>query len=219
MSLTHRPQVPGVKRSDLLKDRPCFTAQNANTNTIYLPSSLPQGICDSSVRCLCKRKREIITFVGHLNIGSELTLMPGELVCSIRQTRSLWSDQWRCAVGLFYSCSAGSLNLPYVVSSAMECLIGTVRFSLSVVSDSLRPHELQHARPPCPITNSQSLPKPMSIKSVMHPTISSSVVPFSSCPQSFPASESFQMSQLFASGGQSIGVSASTSVLPMNTQD
>ena len=70
------------------------------------------------------------------------------------------------------------------------------------------------------ITNSQSPPKPMSLESVRcHPTISSSVVPFSSCPQSFPASGSFQMSQLFASGGQNVGVSASTSVLPMDTQD
>ena len=69
------------------------------------------------------------------------------------------------------------------------------------------------------ITNSQNPPKPMSIESVMHPTISSSVVPFASCPQSFPASGSFQMSQLSASGGQSIGVSASTSVPSMNTQD
>jgi len=69
------------------------------------------------------------------------------------------------------------------------------------------------------ITNSWSLPKFMSIESVMHPTISSSVVPFSSCLQSFPTSGSFQKSQLFASGGQNIGVSASTSVLPMNTQD
>ena len=72
------------------------------------------------------------------------------------------------------------------------------------------------------ITNSQSPPKPISIKSVSrwcHPTISSSIVPFSSCPQSFPASGSFQMSQLFAWGGQSTGVSASTSVLSMNTQD
>ena len=69
------------------------------------------------------------------------------------------------------------------------------------------------------IPNSRSLSKLVSIESVMHPTISSSVVPFFPCPQSFPASESFQMSQLFASGGQSIRVSASTSVLPMNTQD
>ena len=69
------------------------------------------------------------------------------------------------------------------------------------------------------ITNSRSLPKLMSIESVMPPNISSSVVPFSSCPQSLPTSESFQMSQLFPSSGQSIGVSASASVLPMNTQD
>ena len=71
------------------------------------------------------------------------------------------------------------------------------------------------------ITNSHSLPKPMScpLSQWCQPTISSSVIPFSSCPQSFPASESFQISQLFASGGQSIGVSASTSVLPMNIQD
>ena len=68
------------------------------------------------------------------------------------------------------------------------------------------------------ITNSRSLPKLMSIESC-HPTVSSSVVPFSFCPQSFPESGSFQMSQLFASGGQSTGISASTSVLPMNTQD
>ena len=69
------------------------------------------------------------------------------------------------------------------------------------------------------ITNCQSLLKPMCIESVIHPTISSSVIPFSSCPQSFPVSGSFPMSQLFASDSQSIGVSASTSVLPMNTQD
>ena len=69
------------------------------------------------------------------------------------------------------------------------------------------------------ITNSRSPPKPMSIKLVMPSTISSSIVPFSSCPQSFPASESFQMSQLFTSGGQSTGVSASESVLQMSTQD
>ena len=79
------------------------------------------------------------------------------------------------------------------------------------------PHELPHARPPCPSPTSGVHPCPLS--QWCHPTISSSVVPFSSCPQSFPASGSFQMSQLFASGGQSIGVSASASVLPMNTQD
>ena len=93
------------------------------------------------------------------------------------------------------------------------------QFSRSVVSNSLRPHELQHGQASLSITNSQSPPKPMSIELVMPSNHLFSVVPFSSCPQSFPASGSFQMSQLFASGGQSIGVSASTSVLPMNTQD
>ena len=95
----------------------------------------------------------------------------------------------------------------------------SVQFSRSVVSDSLRPHELQHARPPCPSPSpgihSNSCPSSW----WCHPPISSSVVPFSSCPQSLPASESFPMSQLFTRSGQSTGVSALASVLPMNTQD
>ena len=95
----------------------------------------------------------------------------------------------------------------------------SVKFSRSVVSNSLRPHGLQRPRLPClsptPETCSNSCPS----SQWCHPAISSSVVPFSSCPQSFPASRSFQMSQLFTWGGQSIGVSASTSVLPMNIQD
>ena len=93
------------------------------------------------------------------------------------------------------------------------------QFSHSVVSNSLWPHELQHARPPCPSPTPRVHPNPCASSQWCHPTISSSVVPFSSCPQSFPASGSFQMSHLFTSGGHSIGVSASTSVLPMNTQD
>ena len=95
----------------------------------------------------------------------------------------------------------------------------SVQFSHSVVSDSLRPPWTEAHQASLYITNLQSPPKPMSIKSWCHPTTSPSVIPFSSCPQSFPASGSFQMSQLFASGGQSIGVSASTSILPMNNQD
>ena len=97
-------------------------------------------------------------------------------------------------------------------------LAPSVQFSCSVVSDSLRPDESQHARPPCP-SPTPHLFKLMSIESGCHPAISSSVVSFSSCPQSLPASGSFPMSQLIAWGGQSIGVSASASVLPMNTQD
>ena len=98
-----------------------------------------------------------------------------------------------------------------------NCL--SVQFSRSVVSDSLRPHESQHARPPCPSPTPGVHPNPCRLSRWHHPTISSSVVPFSSYPQSFPASASFQMSQLFASAGQSIGVSASASVLPMNIWD
>ena len=94
-----------------------------------------------------------------------------------------------------------------------------VQFSHSVMSDSLWPHEPQHTRPPCPSPIARVHPNPCPLSQWCHPTISSSVVPFSSCPQSFPASGSFKISQLFASGGQSIGVSASTSVLPMDTQD
>ena len=97
--------------------------------------------------------------------------------------------------------------------------LGTIQFSCSVVSDSVQPHELQHSRPPCasptPRVHSNSSPS----SRWCHPAISSSVVPFSSCPQSLPASESFSMSQLFAWGGQSTGVSALASVLPKNTQD
>ena len=93
----------------------------------------------------------------------------------------------------------------------------SVQFSRSVMSDSLRPHALQHARPPLSITNFWSSLRLTSTESVMPSSHLTSVVPVSSCPQSFPVSGSFQMSQLFASGGQSTGVSASTSVLPMNT--
>ena len=87
------------------------------------------------------------------------------------------------------------------------------------MSDSLWPHELQHARPPCPSPTPGVHPNPCPLSQWCHPTISSSVVPFSSCLQSFPSSGSFQMSQLFASGGQSTGASASASLLPMNIQD
>ena len=94
----------------------------------------------------------------------------------------------------------------------------SVQFSHSVMSSSLRPHESQHARLPCPSPTPGIYPNSCPLSRWCPPTISSSVVPFSSS-QSFPTSGSFQMSQLLASGGQSIGVSASTSVLPMNSQD
>ena len=99
---------------------------------------------------------------------------------------------------------------------ALIVLCMSVQFSHSVVSDSLRPHEPQHARPPYPSPTSRIHPNPCPLSWWCHSTISSSVVPFSSCPQSFPASGSFQMSQLFTSGGQSIGVSFSFDISPSN---
>ena len=98
-------------------------------------------------------------------------------------------------------------------------LYSSVHFSHSVVSNSLPPHEMQHAKPPCSSPTSGVHTNPCPLSQWWNPTISSFVVPCSSCPQSFPASGSFQMSQLFTSGSQSTGVSSSTSVLPMNTQD
>ena len=95
----------------------------------------------------------------------------------------------------------------------------SVQFSHSVVSNSLRPHELQDSKPPCPSLTARVHPNSCPLSRWCHPGISSSVVPFSSCPQSLPASGSFPMSQFFTWGGQSIGVSASALVLPINTQD
>ena len=95
----------------------------------------------------------------------------------------------------------------------------SVQFSHSVVSETLWPHGRQHARPPCPSTTPGAYSSSCPSSWWCHPTISSSVIPFSSHLQSFPSSGSFQMSQLFESGGQRTGVSASASVLPMNIQD
>ena len=95
----------------------------------------------------------------------------------------------------------------------------SVQFSCSVMFDSLQPHGLQHARPPCPSPTPRACSNSSLSSQWCHPTISSSVIPFSSCLQSFPVSGSFPMSQFFTSGGQSIGASSSASVLPMNIQD
>ena len=98
-------------------------------------------------------------------------------------------------------------------------LIDSVQFSSVAQSClTLRPHGLPHPRPPCPSPTPGAYSNSWPLSQWCHPSISSSVIPFSSCPQSFPASGTFQMRQLFASGGQSIGVSASASVLPVNIQ-
>ena len=105
-------------------------------------------------------------------------------------------------------CPRGAHDLIIIITSQL--------FSQSVVSDSLQPHGLQHTRPPCPSSTLGACSKSCPLSQRCHPTILSSVIPFSSCLPSFPASGSFPMNQLFASGGQSIEVSASASVLPMN---
>ena len=100
-----------------------------------------------------------------------------------------------------------------------SAMILSVQFSCSVMSDSLRPHELQHARPPCSSPTARVYPNSCPSSWWCHPAISSSVVPFFSCPQALPDARSFPMSQFFSWVGQSIGVSATASVLPLNIQD
>ena len=106
-----------------------------------------------------------------------------------------------------------------MVDAVENTQFSSVQSSCSVMSDSLRPHESQHTRPPCPSLTPGVHSDSRSSSQWCHPAISSSVVPFSSCPQSLPASKSFPMSQLFPWGGQSTRVSALASFLPKNTQD
>ena len=124
---------------------------------------------------------------------------------------------------LAHTLTMSFITLLYAHSYPARCSQGFLNPFSSVQSLSrvqlFEPHELQHARPPCPSPTSRVHPNPCPLSQWCHPIISSSVVLSSSCPQSFPASVSFQMSQLFASGGQSIGVSTSAPVLPMKTQD
>ena len=110
--------------------------------------------------------------------------------------------------------------IPHIWPTAGEVTVShAAQFSRSVVPESLRPHGLQHARPPCPSPTPGAYSNSCPLSRWCHPTTSSSVIRFSSCLRSFPASGSFPMSRFFKSGGQSIGVSASASVFPVNTQD
>ena len=111
------------------------------------------------------------------------------------------------------------VQCPVPLVCCLPVQFSSVQLSRSAISDSLQLHDLQHTRPPCLSPTSGVYPNSSPSSRWCHPTISSSVVPFSPCPQSFPASESFPTSQLFTWGGQSNGVSTSASVLPMNTQD
>ena len=131
--------------------------------------------------------------------------------------KEVWKSLHVCSILCFFSFplplgpASSSLTQPLFFSMCSD------QFSCSVVSDSLWPHGLQHTRLPCPSPTTGVYSNSCPLSRWCHPTISSSVIPFSACLQSFPASESFPMSQFFTSGGQSIGVSAS--VLPMNIQD
>ena len=115
--------------------------------------------------------------------------------------------------------SMGLQRIRYDWATNRQTYVISVQFSHSVMSDSLQPHGLQHARPPCPSPTPGAYSNSCPWSRWYHSTISSSVIPFSSCLQSFPVSGSFQMIQFFAPGGQSIRISASESGLPMNIQD
>ena len=136
-----------------------------------------------------------------------------------QERKAQWS-RWLGQLGSRWVCGIFCVPdtvLGYLIAWVIWYPAVSVQFSHSVVSDSLQPHEPQHTRPPCPSPTPRVHPNSCPLSRWCHPTISSSVIPFSSCPQSFPASRSLQMSQLFTSGSQSIRVSASTSVLPKNT--
>ena len=147
-----------------------------------------------------------IDSISDFHVGSDL-LEEDLLNFPLARSSQIFFFFWKCPF----------LSRFYVLYLLLIVTFSSVQFNRSVVSDFLRPHESQHVRPPCPSpppgVHSNSCP---SIR-WCHPAISSSVVPFSSCPHSLPASGSFPMSQLFAWGGQSIGVSASASVLPKLT--
>ena len=134
-----------------------------------------------------------------------------------------WGTSFSYLISLIWLCSASHSTSHGPVTHRMwlDCSMrfSSAQFSRSVMSDSLQPHGLQHAQSPCPSPTSGVYSNSCPLSQWCHPTISSCVIPFSSHLQSFPASGSFQMSQLFASCGQSIGASASASVLQMNIQD
>ena len=133
------------------------------------------------------------------------------------------SSHLSMSISLFYMSVSPLLPCKWVLqyhsSRIGTCAFSSVQYSRSVMSNSLWPHELQHARPACPSPTPRVYSNPCPSSQWCHPTISSFVVPLSSCPQSLSASGSFPMSQLFTWGGQSIGVSASASVLAMNIQN
>ena len=182
---------------------------------IPLPTSLPSHPSGSS-QC---------TSPEHLSHASNLGWSSASpLIVYLFQFYSLRTSHPRllpqspkvCSVHVcLFFCPAYRVIVTIFLNSIYMC---SVPFSCYIVSDSLRPHELQYTRPPCPSLTPRVYPNSYLLSRWCHPVISSSVISFSSCPQSLPALGSFPMNQLFTWGGQSIGVSASASVLPMYTQ-
>ena len=169
--------------------------------------------------CFLLKKRQRSFIVRHkleiiwLFISVKLGLNEVRCICMLKYVvilKHVYGDEWS---------AMEKCILSKKVSQWVLKIFSSGQFSCSVVSDSLQPHEPQHTRPPCPPPTPGVYPNSCPLSWWCHPTISFSVVPFSSCPLSFPASGSFQKSHLFASGVQNIAASASTTVLPMNTQD
>ena len=176
-----------------------------------------------------------LQFMGSLRVGHDWTTSlslscigkgnGNPLQCSCLENPRDGGALWAAVSGV----SQSRTRLKWLSSSSREAIFHTclsfnvsycsLQFSCSVVSDSLWPHGLQHTRLPCTSPTPRACSNSCPSSRWCHPTISSSVIPFSSCLQYFPASGSFQMNKFFPSGGQSIGVSASASVLPMNIQD
>ena len=156
----------------------------------------------------CSKRQSTVFLIPGLESESLSSFLPRTWVATVffSQPKSLASSS---------KISPFPILLPYMNTFHFS----SVQFSLSVMSNSLQPHESQHARPRCSLSTPRVHSDSRPLSQWWHPAISSSAVPFSSCPQSLPASELFPMSPLFTWGGQSIGVSASLSVLPMNIQE
>ena len=175
------------------------------------------------------------TFLPSVNIDAMLFVLVTEWGIELDRSISHHSWLWECIVhqrlgedgGVPPSLhgvtsptvAAGGKNMSEIRIIVQVSFKGSVQFSCSVMSDSLRPHGLQHSRTPCPSPTPRACSNSCPLNRWCYPTISSSVIPFASCLQSFPASGSFPVSQFLTSGGKRIGASASASVLPMNIQD
>ena len=178
-----------------------------------------QGSCRSIWKCLTL---EICLLCPHLFIPSLIYMSTDsmDIYCILYYNKILLIYFVALAIGNSFWLVPESLwHKRDILIDLLRNQFSSVQFSRSVMSDSLQPHEWQHSRPPCPSSAPGVHPNSCASSRWCLPAISSSVVPFSSGPQSLSASRSFPMSQLFSWGGQSIGVSASASVLPMNAQD